>query len=69
MGVVTGVRVGVKSPCINVCTLDVETGWCLGCGRTSAEIAEWPKGTPKRLAAIRRALPERMEELRGVGKV
>ena len=66
---VTGVRVGVKSPCINVCTLDAETGWCLGCGRTAAEIAEWPNGDPARLAAIRRELPGRMEALGAAGKV
>ena len=66
---VAGVSIGVKSPCINVCTLDTDTGWCLGCARTAAEIAEWPTGKPEQLAAIRRALPERMERLAAAGKV
>ena len=67
--VVAGVSIGVKSPCINVCTLDTDTGWCLGCARTAAEISEWPKGEPARLTAIRRELPARMEVLRAKGKV
>jgi len=29
----------VESPCINVCELDGE--FCVGCGRTVAEITSW----------------------------
>ena len=29
------------SPCIRRCTLDEDTGWCLGCVRTLEEIATW----------------------------
>lgn len=31
----------VKSPCNELCLIDEETGYCLGCLRTSEEIAEW----------------------------
>ena len=31
----------VASPCINVCELD-ESGVCIGCLRTTDEIAAWP---------------------------
>ena len=31
----------VESPCINVCRMDDETGWCEGCLRTIDEIAAW----------------------------
>ena len=31
----------VPSPCVNVCELD-EAGVCMGCLRTTAEIAAWP---------------------------
>ncbi|MHC1706664.1 MAG: DUF1289 domain-containing protein [Bacteroidales bacterium] len=34
----------VKSPCIDVCTLDQE-GVCLGCKRTKEEIRDWMKYT------------------------
>jgi predicted Fe-S protein YdhL (DUF1289 family) len=29
------------SPCNRVCRIDPATGWCLGCSRTLAEIADW----------------------------
>jgi predicted Fe-S protein YdhL (DUF1289 family) len=32
----------LQSPCIKVCVIEPGTGWCLGCGRTGAEIAAWP---------------------------
>ncbi len=31
----------VPSPCISVCRMDPETGWCEGCLRTIDEIAAW----------------------------
>jgi predicted Fe-S protein YdhL (DUF1289 family) len=32
---------GVKSPCVNVCVMDEDSGYCLGCKRTLDEIAGW----------------------------
>jgi predicted Fe-S protein YdhL (DUF1289 family) len=32
----------VPSPCIGVCELDQQAGWCNGCYRTLPEIARWP---------------------------
>ncbi len=29
------------SPCILVCSIDMKTGYCFGCGRTRDEIAGW----------------------------
>jgi predicted Fe-S protein YdhL (DUF1289 family) len=34
---------GVKSPCVQVCILDETCGYCLGCGRTRAEIWKWTR--------------------------
>ncbi|WP_142804181.1 DUF1289 domain-containing protein [Tepidiphilus sp. J10] len=31
----------VASPCIGVCRLDEQAGWCVGCLRTREEIARW----------------------------
>ena len=31
----------VKSPCNELCLMDEETGLCIGCLRTSDEIAQW----------------------------
>ena len=29
------------SPCVSICRMDDETGWCAGCLRTLDEIACW----------------------------
>jgi len=31
----------VKSPCIAVCKIDYESGYCIGCNRTIEEITNW----------------------------
>lgn len=31
----------VASPCINVCVIEPTRGFCIGCGRTVAEIGDW----------------------------
>lgn len=33
----------IPSPCTNVCRMDVQSGLCLGCFRSLAEIADWPR--------------------------
>jgi predicted Fe-S protein YdhL (DUF1289 family) len=35
----------IKTPCIQVCTVDGPTGLCLGCFRTLPEIGRWSKMT------------------------
>ncbi|HWK35710.1 DUF1289 domain-containing protein [Sphingomonas sp.] len=59
-----GPSAAVMSPCILVCTLDLVTGWCLGCGRSEGEIAEWSAVDDARRQAILDTLPARMTELR-----
>ena len=48
------------SPCIKLCTLDPVTGFCAGCGRTSAEIGQWIMMTSEERIALKRALPARL---------
>jgi predicted Fe-S protein YdhL (DUF1289 family) len=31
----------IDSPCNNICTIDSESGLCVGCGRTPSEITNW----------------------------
>ena len=31
----------VKSPCVAVCKIDYESGYCIGCNRTIEEITNW----------------------------
>lgn len=49
-----------KSPCNDVCQLDGKSGWCLGCGRTGAEIAAWPRMSDAERDALMALLPARM---------
>jgi uncharacterized protein len=35
----------IPSPCVGICRLDPTTGLCLGCMRTSDEIAAWPRAS------------------------
>ena len=51
----------VVSPCINICTL--QDDFCIGCGRTTQEIAEWAKSTIKRKKEILERLPDRLRRM------
>ncbi|MDJ0511968.1 MAG: DUF1289 domain-containing protein [Methyloceanibacter sp.] len=51
------------SPCVGTCKLDDTTGWCLGCGRSGTEIADWRDGTAAWRNAIWSEIPERLEHL------
>jgi predicted Fe-S protein YdhL (DUF1289 family) len=53
----------LETPCINICLLDNETGLCIGCGRTLAEIAGWAGMSDAERRAVMAALPRRMERL------
>ncbi|MGD9671376.1 MAG: DUF1289 domain-containing protein [Hyphomicrobiaceae bacterium] len=50
----------MKSPCIDVCTMDPETGLCAGCGRTLQEIAAWASISDAERERIMDLLPQRM---------
>lgn len=55
----------VASPCVNICVLDEALGYCVGCGRTRAEIWKWIRATDDekreivRCAALRKLPPDR----------
>ncbi|WP_184703959.1 DUF1289 domain-containing protein [Rhizobium lusitanum] len=51
------------TPCILVCSLDESTGYCLGCGRTGAEIGAWISYSDDERRRIMDILPERMTKL------
>lgn len=49
----------VLSPCVGVCSLGHD-GLCLGCHRTTAEIARWGQmGDDERLRLMETVLPQR----------
>ena len=53
----------IPSPCIGICTMDAALGFCLGCGRTSDEVAEWSLVGDERRSAIWAVLQERVDAL------
>jgi predicted Fe-S protein YdhL (DUF1289 family) len=53
----------IRTPCIQVCVLDEDSGLCLGCFRTLEEIADWARlGDPARAALMAR-LPARRAQI------
>lgn len=51
----------IESPCILVCSIDLNTGYCFGCGRTRDEISGWIGMTPDERRTIMTTLPARLE--------
>lgn len=50
----------IESPCILVCSMDMKTGYCFGCGRTRDEISDWIGMTPDQRRATMALLPARL---------
>lgn len=50
----------VASPCIGVCTMDDDERYCLGCHRTTNEIARWLVMTEDEKRRVLEQLAERM---------
>jgi predicted Fe-S protein YdhL (DUF1289 family) len=50
----------LSSPCIKTCAVSGQTGLCIGCGRTLAEIAAWGSLTEPERQAIMAQLPDRL---------
>jgi uncharacterized protein len=57
---VDGLPETIESPCTLVCAIDRTTGFCFGCGRTGAEIADWIAMGATARRAIMEALPGRL---------
>ncbi|HHI82030.1 MAG TPA: DUF1289 domain-containing protein [Rhizobiales bacterium] len=50
----------VETPCQNVCVIDTQSGLCIGCGRSRAEISGWLAMSRTERAQIMATLDERM---------
>lgn len=53
----------IETPCIKVCVVDPETEFCIGCGRTRAEIGGWLGFSVEERKQIMASLPERVATL------
>ena len=49
--------------------VDGETGWCLGCGRSLREIAEWTKYTDQKRSDLIKESQSRLNVLSDMGKL
>lgn len=54
----------MKSPCVLVCSIDMETGYCFGCGRTGDEIRLWINYTDAERDFVMSALPTRLSVIK-----
>ncbi len=54
----------IETPCILVCSIDMETGYCFGCGRTRDEIGEWTSMTASGRREIMAELPARLTSVK-----
>jgi uncharacterized protein len=50
---------GVISPCVQICTMDSDSGLCVGCNRTSEEIENWTSLTHEERLEIMKKLKDR----------
>ncbi len=51
----------MESPCVNICVMDADRRYCLGCARTLDEIAAWGGMSEAEQAAVLAQLPARQE--------
>ena len=49
----------VASPCVNVCRMDANSGYCEGCHRSLEEIAFWSEYSADEKRAVLALLPAR----------
>ncbi|HEV2531795.1 DUF1289 domain-containing protein [Phenylobacterium sp.] len=54
----------IKTPCVQVCIVDGESGLCLGCYRTLQEVAAWARFSDAERAALMAELPGRRGRIR-----
>jgi predicted Fe-S protein YdhL (DUF1289 family) len=53
----------IETPCIRTCVIDAATGFCVGCGRTGAEIGSWLSMPPGQRREVMAHLPERLKTI------
>ncbi|WP_018688211.1 DUF1289 domain-containing protein [Ahrensia kielensis] len=53
----------MESPCILLCSIDMNTGHCYGCGRTRDEIAAWTVYSDERRKELMQELPARVAKI------
>ncbi len=58
----------VASPCVGVCAIEPQSGWCEGCLRTIDEIAAWGALDDRARREIWKRLPARRAAVQATAK-
>lgn len=53
----------IESPCVKICVVDPDSGYCIGCGRTRDEIACWIGMDEHQRTEVMEVLGERLANL------
>ncbi|MDW5313403.1 DUF1289 domain-containing protein [Rhizobium sp. PL01] len=53
----------METPCILMCSIDMKTGFCFGCGRTRDEVGAWSLYTPEERRDIMDSLAARLKTM------
>ena len=53
----------IETPCVKLCVIEPESGFCIGCGRTRDEIGSWLGMSVAARREVIATLPERVENL------
>lgn len=54
----------MESPCNKTCKIDLNSGLCVGCGRSRHEIGMWSSITSAERRRIMAELPERLKSIK-----
>ena len=54
----------VPSPCISLCRMDQERGWCAGCLRTLEELLDWGRADSARKYAVWGLIAQRIDSFK-----
>ena len=54
----------IATPCVKICIVDGESGLCVGCLRTLAEVASWSRLSDAERAEVMAGLPARRSRIR-----
>jgi uncharacterized protein len=61
--------IAIETPCNKVCAVDPVFALCIGCGRTTAEIAGWIGFTVEERTRIMADLPRRLDLMQRNGEI
>ena len=56
-------QINKLSPCVGVCSIDPNSKLCIGCLRSSEEIAMWPQIDKKKALEIMKEIENRSHEI------